>query len=276
MPTWLITGCSSGLGRHLAHAVLEQGWNAVVTARDAGTLQDVAAAYPRTALPLDLDVSVQEQIDAAMSQAEARFGGVDVLVNNAGHGYRAAVEEGEQDDVTELFATNFFGPVALTKAVLPGMRARRHGAIVNVSSIAGRYSAPGSGYYAATKFALEGLSDALRKEVGPLGIRVVVVEPGAFRTDFAGRSLRQPPTAIADYAETAGLRRKENDTSHGRQPGDPARAARTIVEVVTGPEAPFRLLLGSDAITGVEAELDTQREEIRAWEEISRSTDFSG
>jgi NAD(P)-dependent dehydrogenase (short-subunit alcohol dehydrogenase family) len=274
MPAWLITGCSTGLGRALAQAVLERGWNAVVTARNVSSVEDLPALYPRTALALPLDVSDRTQVAEAVRTAEERFGGVDVLVNKAGHGYRAAVEEGAEAEVAELFATNFFGPVRLIKAVLPGMRERRSGAIVNVSSIGGRLAMPGSGYYSATKFALGGLSDALRKEVGPLGIKVVLVEPGAFRTDFAGRSLQQSSVAIADYDATAGLRRKENDTSHGRQPGDPARGAQAIIEAVDTADGPFRLLLGSDAVRIVGDELHAQIEELTAWKETSFSTDF--
>ncbi|MFD6277203.1 oxidoreductase [Streptomyces sp. NPDC060209] len=275
MPTWFITGCSTGLGRALAEAVLERGWNAVVTARSVSKVQDLAAAHSETALALALDVGDTAGVARAMEQAEDRFGAVDVLVNNAGHGYRAAVEEGEDAEVGELFATNFFGPVALIKAVLPGMRARRRGAIVNVSSIAGQYSSPGSGYYSATKFALEGMSDALSKEVGPLGIKVLVVEPGAFRTDFAGRSLQQSRTPIEDYAGTAGLRRKENDTTHGRQPGDPEKAPQVIIDALESGNTPFRLLLGSDAVTVVREELTARIGEVDAWEAVSRTTDFA-
>ncbi len=275
MSTWLITGCSSGLGRSIAQAVLEAGFNAVVTARNLRSVENLVSAFPHTAISTVLDVTKADQVTSAVKLAEQRFGGVDVLVNNAGYGYRAAVEEGDEKEVAELFASNFFGTVSLIKAVLPGMRSRRHGAILNVSSIAGRLAMPGSGYYSATKFALEGMSDALRKEVGPLGIRVVVVDPGAFRTDFAGRSLQQAKSAIADYADTAGLRRKENDKSHGTQPGEPARAARVLINIVEGKTAPFRLLLGSDALRIVNAELETQRQEIEDWKEVSLSTDFA-
>ncbi|SMF90042.1 Short-chain dehydrogenase [Azospirillum oryzae] len=273
MPTWLITGCSTGLGRHLAEAVLARGWNAIVTARNPATVQDIVARHPDSALAVALDVTDRTQVADAVRQAEARFGGVDVLVNNAGHGYRTAVEEADEAEVDELFATNFFGPVALIKASLPGMRARRHGAIVNVSSIAARRTSAGSGYYSATKCALEGLSDGLRKEVGPLGIKVIVVEPGAFRTDFAGRSLQQASTVIADYADTAGRRRKENDRSHGTQRGDPTRAAQVIIKAVEG-EAPFRLLLGSDAVHEVRSAIEVERAELDAWEATSLTTDF--
>ena len=274
MTTWLITGCSSGLGRSLAQAVLEAGFNAVVTARNPRVVENLTSAFPQTSVATALDVTKADQVAGAVKLAEQRFGGVDVLVNNAGHGYRGAVEEGDEKEVADLFAANFFGAVSLIKAVLPGMRARRRGAILNVSSIAGRLALPGSGYYSATKFAIEGMSDALRKEVAPLGIRVVVVDPGAFRTDFAGRSLEQAKAAIADYADTAGPRRKENDKTDGTQPGDPARAARVLIKVVEGKTAPFRLLLGSDAVRIVNAELEAQRQEIKDWKGISISTDF--
>jgi NAD(P)-dependent dehydrogenase (short-subunit alcohol dehydrogenase family) len=275
MTTWLITGCSTGLGRHLAQAVLEAGFNAVVTARDPRTVQDLVSAHSNTSVAAALDVTNKGQVESTVKLAEEQFGGVDVLVNNAGYGYRAAVEEGEDTQVASLFATNFFGAVSMIKAVLPGMRARRSGTIVNIASIAARLAMPGSAYYSATKFALEGLSDALRREVGPLGIKVLIVEPGAFRTDFAGRSLHGSKTVIGDYASTAGPRRKENDKTDGTQPGDPARAARVLIEVVEGENLPARLLLGSDAVKIVGAEIDTQRQEIETWKEISISTDFS-
>jgi NAD(P)-dependent dehydrogenase (short-subunit alcohol dehydrogenase family) len=275
MPTWFITGCSTGLGRHLAEAVLARGYNAVVTARDAVKVQDLVDAYPNTGLALALDVTDDAQVTDAVQQAEERFGGLNVLVNNAGYGYRAAVEEGEEADVAKLFATNFFGPVAMIKAVLPGMRARRDGAIVNISSIGARISPPGSGYYSATKAALEAMSASLRKELKPLGITVTVVEPGGFRTDFAGRSLQQSRDAIADYADTAGRRRKEHDTAHGTQPGDPARAAQAIITAVEAPDSPFLLLLGKDALAGFRAVIDAQDNELEEWQELSLSTGFS-
>ena len=274
MTTWLITGCSTGLGRYLAEAVLEHGHQAVVTARDAATVQDLVDAHVESALALSLDVTDQAQVTNAVRQAEELFGAVDVLVNNAGYGYRAAVEEGDEPEVATLFATNFFGPVSMIKAVLPGMRARRAGAIVNISSIGARITPPGSGYYSASKSALEALSGSLRRELEPLGITVTVVEPGGFRTDFAGRSLQQADTAIADYADTAGRRRKEHDTVHGTQPGDPARAAEAIITAVEAPDAPFLLLLGQDAWAGFQAVVDAQHEELLTWQELSVSTDF--
>ena len=219
MTTWFITGASSGLGAALARAVLDHGHNAVITARNTGQVQGLADAHPDSALVLPLDVTDHDQVVAAVIAATKWFGSIDVLMNNAGHGYRAAVEEAAVDEVDGLFATNFFGPVDLIKQVLPQMRERRSGTIINVSSIGAPRSNPASGYYTATKAALEGMSDALNREVAPLGIRVMVLEPGAFRTDFAGRSLTQSRTVIDDYAGTAGKRRKENDRVHGTQPG---------------------------------------------------------
>jgi NAD(P)-dependent dehydrogenase (short-subunit alcohol dehydrogenase family) len=274
MTTWFITGCSTGLGRALAVAVLDRGDNAVITARSLESIADLADSHPGTALPLVLDVTDDDQVASAVQHAEARFGAVDVLVNNAGYGYRAAIEEGDGEDVQKLFATNVFGPVALIKAVLPGMRARRSGTIVNVSSIGARISPPGSGYYSATKAALEGITGSLRKELQPLGITAMSVEPGGFRTDFAGRSLTQSAEAIADYAETAGKRRKEHDTAHGTQPGDPAKAAQAIITVVSSPDAPELLLLGTDALAAIGGVLDGQRAEIDAWRGLSASTDL--
>ena len=275
MATWFITGCSTGLGRALAAAVLERGDNAVVTARDVAAVRDLAGPYPGTALALSLDVTDAAQSAAAVRAALERFGGIDVLVNNAGYGYRAAVEEGDDADVQRLFATNFFGAVTLIKAVLPGMRARRSGAIVNVSSIGARRTPEGSGYYSATKAALEGLSGSLRKELAPLGISVTAVEPGAFRTDFSGRSLAQSAAAIADYAGTAGKRRKEHDTVHGTQPGDPAKAAQAIVAAVESAEPPALLLLGQDALDTYHQVTEAQLAEVRAWEQLSAATGFA-
>jgi NAD(P)-dependent dehydrogenase (short-subunit alcohol dehydrogenase family) len=255
--------------------VLARGWNTVVTARSPAKVEDLASAHPATALAAALDVGDHEQVAAAVAQAEERFGAVDVLVNNAGHGYRAAVEEAEETAVDELFASNFFGAVAMIKAVLPGMRARRHGTIVNISSIAAREPGPGSAYYAATKCALEGLSGGLRKEVEPLGIKVIIVEPGEFRTDFSGRSLLQSRTAIADYADTAGRRRIENDKTDGHQRGDPARAAQVIIKAVESTAPPHLLLLGSDAVRVVGDVLDHDRAALEAWKATSLTTDFT-
>jgi len=272
--TWLITGCSTGLGRALADAVIGTGHNAVVTARDATSVADLADGRPEQVLAVALDVTKPDQVASAVQQAEQRFGSVDVVVNNAGYGYRAAVEEGDDDDVRRLFETHFFGTVAMIKAVLPGMRARRRGAIVNISSIGVQLMPVGSGYYSAAKAAIEGVSGALRGELAPLGISVTVVEPGAFRTDFAGRSLVQSATVIDDYAATAGQRRKEHDTMHGNQPGDPAKAGAAIIAAVESPEPPAFLLLGADALAAYRYVTDERAKEIANWEQLTASTHF--
>ena len=274
MSTWLITGCSTGLGRALAEAVIGTGHNAVVTARNASSVADLAATTPEQVVAVALDVTRPDQVVSAIQQAEERFGGVDVLVNNAGYGYRGAVEEGDDADVRTLFETHFFGTVAMIKAVLPGMRGRRRGAIVNISSIGAQLTPVGSGYYSAAKAAIEGLSGALRGELAPLGISVTIVEPGAFRTDFAGRSLAQSATVIDDYAATAGQRRKERDTMHGNQPGDPAKAGAAIVAAVESPEPPPFLLLGADALAAYRYVADKRAKDIANWEQLTTSTDF--
>jgi NAD(P)-dependent dehydrogenase (short-subunit alcohol dehydrogenase family) len=274
MSTWLITGCSTGLGRALAEAVIAAGHNAVVTARDVGRVADLAADKTDRVLALPLDVTDAAQVTNAVDQAEERFGGIDVLVNNAGYGYRAAVEEGDDSDIRTLFETQFFGAVAMIKAVLPGMRARRSGAIVNISTIGVQIMPVGSGYYAASKAALEGMSGALFGELQPLGISVTVVEPGAFRTDFAGRSLTQSSTVIDDYAETAGKRRKERDTVHGTQAGDPAKAAQAIITAVESDDPPPFLLLGNDALDTYRRLTAARLDTIEAWEHLTTSTDI--
>jgi NAD(P)-dependent dehydrogenase (short-subunit alcohol dehydrogenase family) len=274
MSTWLITGCSTGLGRALAEAVIGAGHNAVVTARAAANVADLADTAPERVLAVALDVTKPDQIAAAVHQAQERFGGVDVLVNNAGYGYRAAVEEGDDAEVRALFETHFFGTVAMIKAVLPGMRARRSGAIVNLSSIGAQLTPVGSGYYSAAKAAIEGMSGSLHGELAPLGISVTVVEPGAFRTDFAGRSLVQSATVIDDYAGTAGQRRKENDTMDGNQAGDPAKAGSAIIAAVESPEPPGFLLLGPDALAAYRYVADARASEIAKWEQVTSSTNL--
>ena len=274
MSTWLITGCSSGLGRALAEAVIAAGNNVVATARDAGKVADLAEGKTDRVLALPLDVTDRQQVTDAVRQAEEKFGGIDVLVNNAGYGYRAAVEEGDDSDIRTLFETQFFGSVAMIKAALPGMRARRSGAIVNISTIGVQIMPAGSGYYAASKAALEAMSGALHTELKPLGISVIVVEPGAFRTDFAGRSLTQSSTVIDDYADTAGKRRKEHDTVHGTQPGDPAKAAKAIIAAVEADEPPAFLLLGTDALDTFRRLTAARLDTISRWEHLTTSTDI--
>ena len=275
MSTWLITGCSTGLGRALAQAVIGAGHNAVVTARDAAAVADLAESAPERVLAVALDVTEPAQVTSAVQQAQQRFEHVDVLVNNAGYGYRAAIEEGDDAEVRTLFETHFFGTVAMIKAVLPDMRARRSGAIVNISSIGAQLTPVGSGYYSAVKAAIEGISGALRGELAPLGISVTIVEPGAFRTDFAGRSLVQAATVIDDYAATAGQRRKETDTMHGNQPGDPVKAGDAIIAAVESPDPPAFLLLGPDALAAYRYKADARAAEISQWEELTSGTDFA-
>lgn len=272
--TWFITGCSTGLGRHLSQEVLRSGYNAVVTARNICDIQDIAEAYPDSALALQLDISDQKQVEQAILRTKDWFGNIDVLINNAGYGFRGAVEEASDEEMRKIFDTNFFGTVNMIQGVLPGMRKRKTGTIMSVSSIGGRFAAPGSGFYSATKFAIEGMSDALRKELEPLDIRVLVIEPGAFRTDFAGRSLNQSKQVIDDYESTAGQRRKEKDKTDGTQQGDPVKASKVIIQTFESDKIPFRLLLGSDAINFTRTELENQINELNEWEHISIKTDF--
>ena len=272
--TWLITGCSTGLGRNMAKVLLENGENVAVTARNTDTVSDLYKEYPENALILPLDVKVQEEVDKAVEMTRDKFGRIDVLINNAGYGYRAAVEEGTDEDVQKLFDTNFFGAVRMIKAVLPYMRAQKEGTIVNISSVAAEYTMPGSGYYSASKCALEGLSDGLRRETEPLGIKVMVVEPGAFRTDFSGRSLTQSGKTIGDYEQTAGQRRIGVEKVDGTQPGDPYKAAQKIMEIVKAGNVPFRLILGRDAVEVVEDVLKQRTEELKKWKEFGSQTDF--
>ncbi|MYW96164.1 SDR family NAD(P)-dependent oxidoreductase [Amycolatopsis rubida] len=272
MTTWLITGASSGLGRALAAHVLASGHEVVATARDTSAIDDLKAAYPETAMAVPLDVTDTSSVHAAVEAAEERFSGIDVLVNNAGYGYTAAVEEGEDEAVSRLFATNFFGPVALIKAALPGMRHRGHGLIVNISSVGARITIPGGGYYSAAKAALEGLSGSLRKEVEPLGLRVMVVEPGSFRTDFRGRSADRSGIRIDAYDEVLG---RAGSSALGPQRGAPDKAAAAILRAAEAAEPPKLLLLGSDALDGFHAAAADAAHDVGRFEQLSRSTDAS-
>ena len=271
-PVWFITGCSTGFGRELAKHVLERGYRTVVTARNPDEVNDLAAKGE--ALVLKLDVTDQGQIDAAIKAAEDKFGRIDVLVNNAGIGYFAAVEESEEDQVRRMFEINVFGLSRMIHAALPGMRKRRKGFIVNFSSIGGLVSFPVTGYYHATKYAVEGLSEALWQEVEPLGIKVMLVEPSGFRTDWAGRSANESKRQIDDYAATAGARRSQSRSTSGKQPGDPVRAAHAIVKAIESPNPPHHLLLGNAAYELALAKLEDLRKEFSAWEAVSRGADF--
>ena len=274
MTTWLITGCSSGIGRGIAKAVLKHGDNAIVTARNISTVADIVENYPDTAIAVPLDITNIESIADAVKAAADNFGGVDVLVNNAGYGYRSSIEEGEEESVNLLFDTNFFGPIELIKQVLPYMRAQKKGAIINISSIAAARSGVGSGYYAASKAALELMTDGLMKEVAPLGIKVMTVEPGAFRTKFYDTSLKGTQKQIEDYADTAWKTRKENIVDNQDQPGDPDKAGEVIYETMQKETLPKRLLLGSDAVKIVSAEMKERLQEIEDWSDVSKQTDY--
>jgi len=271
-PVWFITGCSTGFGRELAKHVLELGYRTVVTARNPADVKDLASMGD--VLVLKLDVTDQSQIDAAIKAAEQKFGGIDVLVNNAGIGYFAAVEESEEKEVRRMFEINVFGLSRMIQAVLPGMRQRGKGCIVNLSSIGGLCGFPALAFYNATKFAVEGLSEALWQEVEPLGIKVMLVEPSGFRTDWAGRSASESKRRIEDYAKTAGEWRSEIRADSGQQPGDPVRAAQAIVKAVESPHPPHRLLLGNNAYEGATAKLKALGTEFKAWEAVSRGADF--
>jgi len=271
-PVWFITGCSTGFGRELANHVLGLGYRTVVTARNTDDIKDLAGKGE--ALLLKLDVTDHVQAEDAIKAAEKHFGHIDVLVNNAGIGYFAAVEESEEDQVRRMFDINVFGLSRMIHVALPNMRKRRKGFIVNLSSIGGLTSFPALGYYNATKYAVEGLSEALWQEVEPLGIKVMLVEPSGFRTDWAGRSANESKHQIDDYAKTAGQVRKHIRSISGKQSGDPVRAVNAIVKAVESPNPPHHLLLGNDAFEGAIAKLDQLRNEFTEWESVSRGADF--
>jgi NAD(P)-dependent dehydrogenase (short-subunit alcohol dehydrogenase family) len=273
-PVWFITGCSTGFGRELARLLLARGRRVVVTARDAARVADLAEGQEERTLALALDVTDMGQITAAADAAVARFGRVDVLVNNAGYGYQSPAEEGVEAEIRAQFEANVFGLFAMTRALLPGMRERRSGAIVNISSVAGLVGFPGSGYYAASKHAVEGFSDSLRAEVGPLGIGVTCVEPGPFRTDWAGRSLRQTASRIADYAETATARMDTTRGYSGEQPGDPVRAGEAMIAAVEQAEPPRHLVLGKFGYEAVTARLRARLAEIEGLRDAALGADF--
>jgi NAD(P)-dependent dehydrogenase (short-subunit alcohol dehydrogenase family) len=256
----------------IAKHVLELGYHVVVTARDPDDVRDLAKLGD--ALVLKLDVTDRSQAEEAVKAAEEHFGGIDVLINNAGIGYFAAVEESDEEEVRKMFEVNVFGLCRMIHVVLPGMRKRGKGFIVNLSSIAGLRSFPGLGYYNATKFAVEGVSEALWQEVEPLGIKVMLVEPSGFRTDWAGRSANETENPIDDYASTAHQNIEQLRAISGHQSGDPIRAAEAIVHAVEFPNPPHRLLLGNDAYDGAVAKLDELRQEFADWESVSRGADF--
>ena len=273
-PVWFITGCSTGFGRELAKEVLKKGFNVVVTARDKAKVSDLVSGQEDRALAVALDVTDSGNIQQAVDAALARFGTIDVLVNNAGYGYQTSVEEGEESEIRAQFDANVFGLFAMTRAVLPAMRKAHRGHVINITSVAGLAGFPGSGYYSASKHAVEGWSDSLAAEGKPLGINVTCVEPGPFRTDWAGRSLRQTASKIADYADTAAARMKGTSEGSGRQPGDPVRAAQAMIAITRQANPPRHLVMGAFGYDAVTAKLKERLAQIEAWKETSLGTDF--
>ena len=270
---WLLTGASSGFGRSLAETIVARGDRLVATARDAAALAPLARSAPERVLALPLDLTHPEQITAAVDAAQGRFGRLDVLVNNAGYGLVGAIEEATDEEVRAQFEVNFFGLVALTRAVLPRMRAQRSGRIVNLSSIAGVRAGPGAGYYSATKWAVEGFSEALATEVAVFGIRVLIVEPGPFRTDFAGRSLVVPRTQLVAYRAVHEIR-DGLVRSSGSQAGDPARAAALIVAACTQEDPPLRLVLGGKTFQSAVKALEFRLADTRRSATLAPAADF--
>ena len=271
-PVWFITGCSTGFGNALARHLLDAGYPTVATARRSEDLESLSEFA--NALILKLDVTDPAQVAAAVRAALDRFGRIDVLVNNAGIGYFAAVEESEEEEVRRMFEVNVFGLGRMIQAVLPGMRERRRGTVVNLSSLAGINPFPALGWYCASKFAVEGLSGSLAQEVAPLGIKVMVVEPSGFRTDWAGRSAHESGARIGDYAATAGARRDALRALSGKQPGDPLRAVRAIVDAVASGNPPAHLPLGNAAYELATARLEKTLAVLRAGESVARGADF--
>ena len=271
---WFITGCSTGFGRELAKQLLENDYRVVVTARNADKVEDLVEINADNALAINLDVTDKAQVAHAVAKAVEHFGKIDVLVNNAGFGYFGAIEESDETEVRAMFEANFWGLAEMTRAVLPKMRENKSGTIVNISSIGGLVGNPGVGYYNATKFAVNGFSEALAKEVAPLGIKVITVEPSGFRTDWAGRSANEAANTIADYAETAGANKDTIRGYSGNQPGDPVRAAGLIIQAVESENPPLNLLLGKAALRGARTKLETLKKDFDAWAEITEGADF--
>ena len=271
---WFITGSNSGFGRSLTEAVLAKGDNVVATTRHPEEIEDLVKQYPDTVKAVTLDITKSDEISNAIDTAISTFGQVDILVNNAGFGTLGAVEEIEDEQVRQQFEVNCFGTLNLTKALLPHFRQRKSGHILNVSSVGGFTAFPGTGIYCATKFAIEGYSEALAKEITPLGIKLTLVEPGAFRTEFAGDSLATPDNQIDDYEETAHKFVKMQEEMSGEQPGDPDKAAQAMIKVVESDNPPMRLVLGEDALKATRQKIETFQKELDEWEDVTLSTSF--
>ena len=270
---WLITGCSTGFGRALALEALQQGNKVGVSARKIDDIQDIVDKYPETAKAIQLDVTDEVEIKSATEKMLEYFGTIDVLVNNAGIGYFGAIEESEDTEVRRMFEINVFGLTNMTKAVLPIMRRQKSGHIVNIASIGGLVGFPGVGFYNATKFAVDGLSESLSKEVAPLGIKVTIVAPSGFRTDWAGRSANNSNIVIDDYSSTAGTNQATIRCNSGNQPGDPLKAAEAIVAAVNNENPPLRLLLGAGALKGARNKLKELQKDFDTWEQTTLGAD---
>ena len=271
---WFITGSNSGFGRSLTEAVLAKGDNVVATTRHPEVMEDLVKQYPDTVKAVRLDITKSDEISAAIDTALETFGQIDVLVNNAGFGTLGAVEEVSEDQFRNQFEVNCFGTLKLTQALLPHFRQRQCGHILNISSVGGFTSFPGTGIYSSTKFAIEGFSEALAKEIAPLGIKLTLVEPGAFRTEFAGDSLATPENLIDDYEETAHKFLQQQEQMSGQQPGDPDKAAQAMIKAVESDNPPLRLVLGEDALQATRKKMESFQKELEAWEEVTLSTAF--
>jgi NAD(P)-dependent dehydrogenase (short-subunit alcohol dehydrogenase family) len=271
--TLLITGVSSGFGRALAQEALAAGHRVVGTVRSEQAKHEFEALAPASAFGRVLDVTDFEAIDGVVADVETHVGPLDVLVNNAGYGHEGVMEESSLADMRRQFDVNVFGAVAMMKAVLPYMRERRRGHILNITSMGGFITMPGITYYCGSKFALEGISEALGKEVKPFGIAITAVAPGSFRTDWAGRSMSRTPRSIPDYDAVFDPVRSAREDKNGKQLGDPVKAAQAMLAAIAADRPPAHLLLGSDALSLVRAKLSDLSDEIAEWESVTRSTD---
>ncbi|NNF00509.1 MAG: SDR family NAD(P)-dependent oxidoreductase [Pyrinomonadaceae bacterium] len=267
---WFITGSSTGFGRELAEQCLERGYKVVATARRIEDVQDLEEKYPESALAAQLDVTKDEEVKNSVAKATEKFGTVDILVNNAGYGLGGGIEEPSMDQIRHQYETNVFGVIRVMREVLPMMREKKSGHIVNLSSVVGIKAFASTGYYSSTKFALESLSEALSQEVEHLGIKVTLVEPGGFRTDFAGRSFTQPENRIEDYITSERI--DAIGEYHNNQPGDPVKGAKAMIDMVEAENPPLRLPLGEDAVTAIDEKLEAVRQDINEWREVAIDT----
>jgi NADP-dependent 3-hydroxy acid dehydrogenase YdfG len=269
---WVITGCSTGFGRELAKATIEAGYKVVVTARNIHSITDLVSGHTDKVMAMELDVTKPDQITKTVKATVEKFGRIDVLINNAGIGYFSSIEEAVEEETRSMFEVNFWGLMHMTNAVLPYMRNQRSGHIINISSIGGLASFPGVGYYNGTKYAVEGISESLAQEVAPFNIRVTLIEPSNFRTDWSGRSAAKTKSAIKEYEEL--IAPFVSGENHGNEPGDPHKAATTIVSIAESEDPPLRLLLGADAYYTVVNKFTASLQNIEKWKEVSLSADF--